>query len=615
MDFYARIRAARVGAVYERLGVSLAITVVSGAAAATALAAGGVSRLVWAWFGLVLILAGLRLAALSAFRRDAALARIGLWGRLAVGGAMASGLLWGLGAALLPSVEISAPGALVGHVVMLLLLGAMCAGAATVHAVHAPTALAFIIPAGVPPALRLAMQGDGRHLLMAAVVLLYILVLALVARRSCRQFDETFRLQIALARRTEELDEANARLRTEIADHRATGESLRQAQRMEAIGQLTGGVAHDFNNVLAVIGGNLQLIARRAEGNPDIRRLAAAAERAAERGARLTASLLSFSREQPLRPETVDLNERIREFAPLLRRTLDGRMELALELAPGPLMALLDPAHFQAALMHLVINARDASPAGRQLTIATSLLPSDDASAEGGHPGPFACVRVIDTGPGMAPEVASRAFEPFFTTREVGQGSGLGLSRVHGFAKQSGGTARIESVEGGGTAVSILLPAQVLQPADDAAPPAAKPDGCGAGRVLLVEDDADVRDVLQESLTSSGWHVISTADGAAARAVLESGVPLDLVISDVVMPGELSGVDLVRIAATLRPDLPVLLISGYPAATLAAQGADERELNLLRKPFTHAELLSRLRQLRATPQPARDTMVVNTAGG
>lgn len=601
MDFDAHIRAARVRAVYERLGVTLAITVVAGAVAATALAAGGASRLVWAWFGLMLILAGLRLVARSAVRRDAALPRIALWEQLAVGGALASGLLWGLGAALLPSVEATADGALVGQVVLLLLLGAMGVGTATVHAVHAPTALAFIIPAGLPLALRLAMQADARGLLLAALVLACVVVLVLVARRSCRQFDETFRLQIALARRTEELDEANARLRTEIADHRATGDSLRQAQRMEAIGQLTGGVAHDFNNVLAVIGGNLQLIARRAEGNPDIRRLAAAAERAAERGARLTASLLSFSREQPLRPEPVELNERVREFAPLLRRTLEGRMELALDLAPGPMMVLLDPAHFQAALMHLVINARDASPAGRHLTIATALVTEDDASGAA-HAGPFACVRVIDTGPGMAPEVAARAFEPFFTTKEVGQGSGLGLSQVLGFARQSGGTARIEADEGGGTTISILLPAQAAQPA--VAPPAARPSG--EGRVLLVEDDADVRDVLRESLAASGAHVIPVADGAAARSVLESGVALDIVVSDVVMPGGISGVDLARIAEKVRPGLPVLLISGYPSATLAAQGADEASLNLLRKPFTHAELLARMEQLRAFPRRACD---------
>jgi len=612
MEIDAQIRAARVRAVYDRLGVTLAITMVNGAVVTTALAAGGASRLAWAWFGLVLILAGLRLAALSAFRRDAALARIKLWEGVAMGGALASGLLWGLGAALLPSVETSDPGALAGQVVMLLLLGAMCAGAATVHGVHAPTALAFIIPAGVPLALRLTMQADGRHLLIAAMVLLLVGVLAIVARRSGRQFDETFRLQIALTQRTEELDQANARLRTEIEDHRTTGDTLRQAQRMEAIGQLTGGVAHDFNNVLAVIGGNLQLIARRAEGHPDIRRLAAAAERAAERGARLTASLLSFSREQPLRPEAVDLNERIREFAPLLRRTLDGRMELELDLAPGRLVALLDPAHFQAALMHLVINARDASPAGRRLTIATALAPCDDAAGEDGHPGPFACVRVIDTGPGMAPEVAARAFEPFFTTKEVGKGSGLGLSQVHGFARQSGGSARIEAVEGAGAAVSILLPAQVPQPAADAPPLSGL---VAAGRVLLVEDDADVRDVLQESLTASAWQVMPAADGAAARAVLESGVPLDIVVSDVVMPGRISGVDLARIAAGLRPGLPVLLISGYPTAILAAQGADESSLNLLRKPFTHAELLARMEQLRMMDRPVCNAMQDVRAAG
>ena len=607
MNIEALIRTARLRAVFDRIPVTLAITVVNGAAVAAVLAAGGASAAVWVWFAAVLVLAAARLASRVAFQRGLQPRGIVTWERVAVGGALASGALWGVGAMLLPAGNIFAaadPAGAVAQIVLVLLLGFMCAGAATVHAVHLPTALAFILPAGVPLALRLAIHADGLHVVSAVVMLLFVAVLCAVARRSARQFGAALRLEIALAQRTEELDRANAALRAEIDEHRATGETLRQAQRMEAIGQLTGGVAHDFNNVLAVIGGNLQLIARHGEANPNIRRLVVAAERAAERGARLTASLLSFAREQQLRPEEVDLNLLVREFAPLLRRTLGGRMELALDLAPGVLSAMADAAHFQAALMHLVINARDASPPGRCLTISTELVDRGDDVGAGPdgivHRGPFVCIRVTDTGPGMAPDVAARAFEPFYTTKEVGKGSGLGLAQVYGFARQSGGTARIEGAAGGGTVVSILLPApaQPTLQEPEAAAPAPVPAGPSAGRVLLVEDDAGVREVLQESLAASGWDVVAMPDGTAARTVLEGAAPIDIVVSDVVMPGEVSGVELARTAARLRPGLPVLLISGYPTATLSAHGANEGELDLLRKPFTHAELIGRMQAAR-----------------
>lgn len=587
MDIEVQIRAARLRAVFERLPVTLAITMVTSAAATFVLAASGAGRMAWAWLALLAGLTVLRAALWLRFRH-AGIGHAGVWLGLALGGAFASGLAWGLGVVLLPVTDSGVIG-WTGPAVMLLLLAAMCAGAATVHGMHMPVALAFVLPACLPLAVDLAARGGTRHLLMAAAVLLFAATMAWAARRSAWHFGDTLRLQIELARRTRELDAANAALRAEIEDHRATGETLRQAQRMEAIGQLSGGIAHDFNNVLAVIGGNLQLIGKRGAGNADILRLVAAAERATERGARLTASLLSFSREQRLRPEEVDLNEMLREAAPMLRRTLHGRMELALELAPERLVALADPAQLQAALLHLVINARDASPPGRKLTIATSLVAMDEAGA-------LTCVRVSDTGPGMAPEVAARAFEPFFTTREVGQGSGLGLSQVHGFAHQSGGTARIEQPPEGGVAVSLLLPAVAVPMPEPVAP--AVEELAFAGRVLLVEDDADVREVLMESLAASGWEVTQAEDGAAACAVLEGDVPLDILVTDVVMPGVVSGVALVRAAARLRPELPVLLISGYPTATLAAQGAEEAEMNLLRKPFTHGELLSRMRQAR-----------------
>jgi CheY-like chemotaxis protein len=366
---------------------------------------------------------------------------------------------------------------------------------------------------------------------------------------------------------------------------------------MEAIGRLTGGIAHDFNNVLAVIGGNLQLIARRAEGQPDILRLANAAERAAERGARLTASLLSFGRMQKLEPAPVDLHPLLREFTPLLRRTLEGRMELVLDLAPGTAVAMADSAHFQAALLHLVINARDASPAGRTLTLSSTTVTLAAADLQGNadaKPGAFVAVTVRDSGAGMTPDVADRAFDPFFTTKEVGQGSGLGLSQVYGFARQSGGHTRIESSEGNGTAVTIYLP--VAEPVVPVAVEPATPTADWRRHVLLVEDDADVRPVLHESLSAAGWEVTAVADGSAALEVLGRGQKLDVLVTDVVMPGAVSGVELARRAALMRPGLPVLLISGYAAATLAAHGATEDEFDLLRKPFTAEQLLDRIRR-------------------
>jgi signal transduction histidine kinase/ActR/RegA family two-component response regulator len=428
-------------------------------------------------------------------------------------------------------------------------------------------------------------------------VLVVLAVLVVAAQRSSRSFGEVFRLQIALEERTRALDLANAELRAEVEKHRATNESLRQAQRMEAIGRLTGGIAHDFNNVLAVIGGNLQLIERRAEGQPEILRLALAAQRAAERGARLTASLLSFGRMQKMSPAPVDLHLLLRESVSMLRRTLEGRLDLLLDLAPGTAVAMADPAHFQAALLHLVINARDASPAGRELSIATAqvdLTAEDLAGNPHARPGPFVAVTVRDGGAGMTPDVVDRAFDPFFTTKEVGQGSGLGLSQVYGFARQLGGHTRIESRAGSGTAVTIYLP--LAAPAE-APVPALRPAPAGGRRhVLLVEDDADVRPVLQESLASAGWEVTAVADGQAALEELRRGGALDMLVTDVVMPGDVSGVELARRATAMRPGLPVLLISGYATATLAAHGASEDEFDLLRKPFTADQLLARMRR-------------------
>jgi signal transduction histidine kinase/CheY-like chemotaxis protein len=596
VDYDAQIRVARVRSVFERLAVTLGVTVVGAMVLTVVLDATGASPAVWAWLALVLALSAARLAAGHVMANSPARLSWAGWERLAVGGALISGLLWGVGAVVL-TPGTAPPGALVAHLLWVILLGAMCAGVATVHAMHLPSTLAFLLPAGLPLMLNEVAKGEPAPLARALLVLVFLAVLVATARRSSRSFGEVFRLQIALEERTRALDHANAELRAEVEKHRATNESLRQAQRMEAIGRLTGGIAHDFNNVLAVIGGNLQLIERRAEGQAEILRLADAAQRAAERGARLTASLLSFGRMQKMSPAPVDLHLLLRESVSLLRRTLEGRMELALDLAPGPAVAMADPAHFQAALLHLVINARDASPAGEELAISTArveLAEADLAGNPDARPGRFVAVTVRDDGAGMSPEVVDRAFDPFFTTKEVGQGSGLGLSQVYGFARQLGGHTRIDSRAGGGTAVTIYLP--LVAAAEAPAPrPCAMPAD-GRRHVLLVEDDADVRPVLTENLLAAGWQVTAVADGSAALEELRRGGKLDMLVTDVVMPGAVSGVELARRATSMRPGLPVLLISGYAAATLAAHGASEDEFDLLRKPFTADELLARMQR-------------------
>lgn len=603
MGIDARIRAGRIRSVYDRLAVTLAVTVVGGTAAAAAMSTTAADA--WRWLALVVGLAAARMVVWLAYRSDPGRLSLATWEVVSVAGALVSGITWGLGVALFFPGEGSLP---TGYLVWLFLLGAMCVGAATVHAVHVPTTLGFVLPATLPLAVQLAMQGGGRRMAYAAMVVLFAAALVALARRFGRHFDDLIRLNLALEQRTEELDSANARLRAEIADHRATGDNLRQAQKMEAVGRMTGGVAHDFNNLLAVIGGNLQLILRRAQGNEDVIRLASAAERAAERGARLTASLLSFAHEQRLRPEAVDLNGLVQEFAPLLRRTLGERMELVLELAPGPLAAMADAAHFQSALLNLVINTRDANSAGRKLTIFSRAvaLGADDLGAAGdAAPGDYIAVTVCDTGPGMLPGGAAQAFEPFFATKAVGKGSGLDLSQVYGFARQSGGHASIRTDPDGGTAVSLYLPAiqedVALGKADgEAAPAARSPAGRRARlRVLLVEDDADLRPVLRDGMAANGWEVVAVTDAASAQAVLDedrrSGSRrVDVLVTDVMMPGGTSGVDLARSAARTWPDLPVLMISGYPAAILAAHGAREEEFDLLRKPFTGTELIARV---------------------
>ncbi|HEX5182838.1 MAG TPA: response regulator [Allosphingosinicella sp.] len=391
--------------------------------------------------------------------------------------------------------------------------------------------------------------------------------------------------------RTRDLAAANDRLTAEIAERERAEARLLQAQKMEAIGQLTGGIAHDFNNLLTAVVGSLELLLRRTD-EEKLRRLAGNALQAAERGGKLTAQLLAFSRRQRLTPAPVDPNAIIAGMGDLLARSIGAHIEVETELEPDLWRALADPTQLEVMILNLAINARDAMPGGGKLRIRTRNLSSVPPALALELPaGAYVEIAVCDSGSGMSPEVLERAFEPFFTTKEIGKGTGLGLAQLYGFARQSGGTARIESRLGEGTTVAIYLPRTEHQ-ADAARPHAAAGLARRRARILLVDDDPDVRNVAAAVVAELGFEVAGAESGEAALKLLEAR-PFDLLITDVAMPA-MNGVDLAHRARALAPDLPILFASGY--ADLETFGADLESENLIKKPFRLAEVAARIHQ-------------------
>ncbi|HJU17667.1 MAG TPA: response regulator [Stellaceae bacterium] len=385
--------------------------------------------------------------------------------------------------------------------------------------------------------------------------------------------------------------ERSRALEAEMAERQRVEAALQQAQRLEAIGRLTGGVAHDFNNLLTVVIGQAEAIMATAEGNQRVARMAAAALRAAERGAQLTHQLLSFSGRQQLRPVALGLDTVIRDIGDLVRRTIGETITVEIRVDPGLWPSHLDPAQFESAILNLAINARDAMPGGGRLVIAgrNAVVTGNKARRLDLRPGEYVVVSAADTGIGMTAEVRRRAFEPFYTTKDIGAGTGLGLSQIYGFARQSGGTAVIESAPGEGTTVALYLPRSESPVAQE--PPAARRQvRPGTGKtILVVEDQADVRDLIEMSLAALGYRILTASDGVAARAVLESNETVDLLLTDVVMPNGVSGLDLAREARRLRQDLKVVLVSGY-LRDAPNRGVELADLMFLEKPFLQAEL-------------------------
>jgi signal transduction histidine kinase/ActR/RegA family two-component response regulator len=396
-------------------------------------------------------------------------------------------------------------------------------------------------------------------------------------------------------------EDANRRLVEQMAERERAEAALRQAQRIEAVGQLTGGVAHDFNNLLTVLIGNIDLIRKAPALDPALSDRLAAMRAAAERGAMLTSHLLAFARRQPLSPRAVDLNALVAGMQSLLHSALGPRAQIETRLASDLWPAMVDPTQFELVLLNLVINARDAMPSGGVVTVATAnaqrnaaYLPQELTA------GDYVAITVHDVGTGMTPEVQAKAFEPFFTTKGPGAGSGLGLSQVFGTARQSGGDVRIDSAPGRGTAISVYLP----RAASGAEPAGAPFDDTLQQRtsdavVLVVDDDDAVRLTTAEILTSLGYAVVQAASGQAALGLLDQSGIIDVLLTDVVMTG-MSGPDLARRARAAHPLLPIVFISGY--ADPAGIAGDGRSYRLVRKPFKPSDLR---RQVEAALAEAR----------
>lgn len=400
-----------------------------------------------------------------------------------------------------------------------------------------------------------------------------------------------------------------AKVTRDMTEYRAMQEQLHQSQKMEAIGQLTGGVAHDFNNLLTVILGNLDTIERNiAPENERVRRAVEQAARGAQRAATLTQQLLAFARRQPLNPKSCDINELVADMSDLLSRTLGENITVETLLAPGLWRVDVDAHQLESAILNLAVNSRDAMPNGGRLTIKTSNIEIDETYSRRFSdvgPGQYVQICVTDTGTGMPPDVLGRAFDPFFTTKPIGQGTGLGLSQVYGFVKQSNGHIKLYSEPDRGTTARIYLP-RLSTAAVDAPPkhhtlvPRARP----GETILVVEDDDDVRIYSTESLRELGFEVLEAPSAEAAIDILKQHPEIDLLFTDVVLPGA-NGRELLDRVRRHRPGLRALLTTGYARDSIVHNGRLDADIFLLPKPFTRAELALRVREVldltQATP--------------
>jgi PAS domain S-box-containing protein len=455
-----------------------------------------------------------------------------------------------------------------------------------------------VLRTGQPIRFERELVATGRHLELAAFR---------VEPASRRQVAVLFQDITARKRAEEALQHLNetleARVAKAIAERKHAEDALRQSQKMEAVGQLTGGIAHDFNNLLTGIMGALELMqAKLKQGRlSEIDRYVAAAQGAAKRAASLTHRLLAFSRRQTLDPKPTDVNRLVIGMEELIRRTVGPQIALEVVTAPGLWTALIDASQLESTLLNLCINARDAMPDGGRITVETANKWLDERGARERDlpPGQYLSLCVTDTGVGMTPDVIARAFDPFFTTKPIGQGTGLGLSMVYGFARQSGGQVRIYSEVGQGTTMCLYFPRHFGDAAENTADiDSARAARAQAGKtVLIIDDEPTVRMLVIDVLEDLGFTVLEAGDAAAGLRILQSTTPVDLLVSDVGLPGGMNGRQLADAARTIRPDLKVLFITGYAENAIIGNSQLGPGMRVLTKPFVVETFAARVLEM------------------
>jgi signal transduction histidine kinase len=558
----------------------------------------------WIFFGLVVTLTAVRAIGWRYYRRRQKPADLAArWAIIATAGSGLSGLLWGTAGTLL------LPDNIIEQTFLAFVIGGMCAGALVSLSYYLPAFIAYVYFSALPLAASFLLDGRTVYVAMGCMAVVFVAAVTFSAHHFNRAFVRGVRLNLALSdrtaeltrrteeltKRTEELIAVNTRLEAEIVQREAAEDQLHQAQKMEALGQLTGGIAHDFNNLLTAVIGNLELAQKRSGSDPHTTRLLEASRSAAERGATLIQDLLTFARRKPLHPKAVDVSAVVDDTEKILKQTIGPSIRIVIHSAPDLQPAWVDPNQLGLAILNLALNARDAMPEGGSLQIACENRRAETANAPGDlATGDYVTVSVSDTGTGMTEVTLAHAFEPFFTTKETGRGSGLGLSMVQGFAAQSGGAVQIDSSLGNGTTVDLWLPQAEGPPTTRVS---AEPDEFVTrprlARILVCDDDGDVRSLVGELLRDLGHTVWEAPNPALALQILERERPVDLLLVDYAMP-EMNGQSVIDRARASQPGLRALLMTGY-AEALRNNGV--LGVPVLRKPFKAAELSRRIAEI------------------
>ena len=590
-DLPMEIYISRIDTLYKQTPMVLTVNLVNSSLVAVVLAS-YMGQALWLIFLVsTLVLSAVHMTGWKMYRSCTETVRpAGKWAIFSTVGFGLSGLLWGAGSALL------LPDNLVEQTFVAFVIGGMCIASLVSFSLYLPAFIAYVFPAALPLAGRFFFDGWPVH---GDMMVVFAAAITLAAYKSSRGFAIGLQLKFDLIDRTRQLATANRRLEGEIAQRRMAEDQLRQAHKMEAIGQLTGGIAHDFNNLLTAVIGHLEMAEAHVIRDSRTWTLVHSALRAADRGTTLTRHLLAFARRQHLDPRAVDTAAVVDGVEKILRQTIGPDIRLIIEARSNLPAAWVDPNQLELAVLNLALNARDAMPVGGTLRIGI-----ETGRAEAGlsppelSSGNYLIVSVSDTGTGMSPETLARAFEPFFTTKETGRGSGLGLSIVHGFAAQSGGSVRITSSVGHGTNVDLWLPR-----AEGGAIRCSEPEPENSitepcqSRILVCDDDPDVREVVTAFLRDTGYTVWEAENPRLAFEILEKEWPVDLLIADYAMP-EMNGLAVIDRARSRHQGLRALLMSGH-ADILHTNGVSG--IPLLAKPFKVVDLKRRIAEALQAP--------------